>query len=103
MTPDPIDGTGILPTVLLIALCLWTLGALILAPAVGRLLRHVRRANGPQTLWDRHNDPWDRDPVTGLYRLRAVNSDGHLQAMDQDDVENTFGPTSLEPRKEPSP
>lgn len=77
---------------------LWA-AALVLAPFVGRLIRNGRRSSGPPTVWDRNGDPWDRNP-NGTYRLRGRNSDGHLQAMDLDDLIEAFGPITLEPPAE---
>jgi len=88
------------PPVVVWALVLWAIGMCVLAPLVGIALRRSRRhLTGSQVIWDRNRDPWDRNP-NGTYRLRAENSDGHLQAMDLDDVEQAFGPTTSEPPAE---
>ena len=77
----------------------WLIGgiwlvALTLIPFVGRAIRNNRRHSGPAVIWDRDSDPWDRNP-NGTYRLRDTNSDRLLQAMDEHDLEQAFGPLTL--------
>ena len=79
---------------LAIGLSFWFLALLFLVPKVGRRLRRARRIDGPPILWDRDGDPWDRNP-DGTYRLRDTNSDRLLQAMDEHDLEQAFGPLTL--------
>ena len=79
----------------------WLIGgiwlvALTLIPFVGRAIRNNRRHSGPAVIWDRDSDPWDRNP-NGTYRLRGCNYDRHLQHQDLDDVDQIFGPITLDP------
>lgn len=69
---------------------------IVFGPLIGRLIRHGSLRDGPPVVWDGTGDPWDRN-TDGTYRLRATNSDGHLQSMSLDDIEQAFGSVSLDP------
>jgi hypothetical protein len=82
-----------------VGVALWLIAAVL----IGRLIRNSRRgATGHPVAWDRNGDAWDRNP-NGTYRLRGENSDGHLQAMDLDHIEQSFGPITFEPPAEQDP
>lgn len=75
---------------------LWA-AALVLTPFVGRLIYTGRRhRHTPPVVWDRDGDPWDRDRH-GTYHLRGENSDHLLEAWTYDEIDQAFGPVTLEP------
>lgn len=90
-------------TALWIGVGLWVIAMAVLAPLVGRLIRNGRRGEpGPPVVWDGSGDQWNRNH-DGTYRLAAENSDGRLQAMSLDDIEQAFGSVTLQPPAEQDP